>query len=313
MAAVVGELAELLTSVSARDVWFLPAERHVLEFAFFNSLFGALLLVTYASRSTRGSSSSNSNSHSGNLGDLTQQRHQQLSSSSQQQTAQPSDDRQRLSPIAKLLRAVLTLCLCVTIVHKSMGRKIALMAMPCHYATAWYLYSLYETSHRRAERAFNISVYYLFFTLLAIAMPDLKDLVLPGEILNFWTHHVVLLIVPVYLMASRQYNVDLSGMYYLRLAVAYGALFHFDVMTPAALVSGKNVGYMLTPPPKTPFKDQWFRFWHCGVLIACGLIVWLVCRLVYTPSNSHTERRSGSTTVKAARGPDAKQKAIKHS
>jgi len=164
------------------------------------------------------------------------------------------------------------------------------MFMPCHFTTACYLFSLWVPDKSRAEEAFNISVHFMFFTWLAIALPDHRGLTQFGEVLNFWVHHWVLLLIPLYWIGSGHFVVrqPLHDRHrYFKLAISAALLVHFDVMAMAALNSGHNVrsvvdlrlligcyvfacSYMLRPPPKTPFTGTWFRWAHIALLIFSG-------------------------------------------
>jgi hypothetical protein len=83
---------------------------------------------------------------------------------------------------------------------------------------------------------------------LALVLPDYRGLNLPGEILNFWVHHWILLITPIAILWSDQFKHNKSIHFFL-LAFAFAGLFHFNIMNIGALVTGKNVSYMLFPPP----------------------------------------------------------------
>jgi len=123
----------------------------------------------------------------------------------------------------------------------------------------------------------------MFFTWLALLLPDHAGLNQIGEVHNFWLHHWVLFIIPIYLIFTYHYRIDHSDHYYFKLAAGFGALLHFNIMSMAAVISGHNVGYMLYPPPKTIFTGPFFRWGHAGFLIIMGwisgyLIPWIVLR-----------------------------------
>jgi len=269
--------AELLHSISAvttsngtiphEKVWYLPAEQHILEIIVSNVIFGTLLLMTLR----RGKSA--------------------LSSTPRH------DDIQRLSLIGKILRFVLTVCFLYTIWHKYNGKKLALMIMPCHAVTLCYLFSLYSRRHSTAEFMFNVSVHFMFFTWLALLLPDHAGLKQFGEIPNFWVHHWVLFIIPIYLIATSHYNIDHADHYYFRLAAGFGALLHFNIMSIAGIISGHNVGYMLAPPPKTIIKGPYFRWGHAAFLVIMGwisgyLVPWLIVKAKDTFMRIFKSKRS---------------------
>jgi len=170
----------------------------------------------------------------------------------------------------RLMGVVLSICLMVTIGHKFYGEKIALMLMPCHVVTAFYLFSLFCPDKAYASAAFNISIHYQFFTWLALSLPDHAGLNQRGEILNFWIHHWLLVFIPFFVIFSRHFELDKRGHYYFQLAICIAGLIHYDIMLPAGLFTGQNVGYMVFPPSKSPGKGPFFRVMHMMFLVFMG-------------------------------------------
>jgi len=152
-----------------------------------------------------------------------------------------------------LFRIVLTINLFAQVIYKSMRgwRVLTYMFQPCHAATLLYLYCLYTKDYTRATKAFQIGLHYMFFTALAIAVPDTSQLHLPFEVLNFWVQHYTLLLCPLYLLVNRRFILSPSWAL-TSYSVGMGMLFHFTFQLPAALLSGVNVNYMLWPPPGVP-------------------------------------------------------------
>jgi len=265
MSSVLSSLGKWLYSISAvgrpnsgflpEKVFFLSPEQHILELLVSNILFGGLLYVTLK----RGKSKT-STTH-----------------------VHPSKDVQQLTLVAKVMRFVLTICFFITIYHKYNGNKLTLMMMPCHFVTLCYLACLYAKKHSTGEFIFNVSTHYMFFTWLALLLPDHAGLTQFGEIHNFWVHHWILFIIPLYCVFTYHYKIDHTDHYYFKLAAALGGLVHFDMMGVAGLLSGQNVGYMLFPPPKTVYAGQFFRWGHAGFLVLMGwvsgyLLPWLVVK-----------------------------------
>jgi len=202
-----------------------------------------------------------------------------------------------------VLRTLLSACFIITSYHKYMGQKLGYMLMPCHFATLCYLYSMYTTNYRRANTMFNIAIHFMFFTVLALALPDFTHFSLFGEVFNFWAHHWILLIVPLYLLVSGHYIIDQRDSYYFLLAVGLGGLVHFDIQAPAGFLSGLNVNYLFWPPPKSPFKGQYFRWYLTVALVLCAWISgtllpkFLAKKLLTSNSttNEHTKQRKSHT------------------
>jgi len=258
--SVLQPLGQGLQAIAAKtnpdEVWYLPTEQHVAELIFFNVVF--IFGLYYTQRWDE----------------------QQERAKGNKPVSLPREEQQ-LTPILKVYRLILTLCLCVTVCHKYLGNKLSNMFMPCHCATACYLYCLWTKDKRRAELAFNVSMHFLFYTFLAILLPDFRGLTLPFEITNFWVHHWILFIIPLHLIVTRHYHLERTkSLYYYAHAVCWGGLVHFDVMGVAGLLSGLNVGYMLHPPKHTPFKGMWFRWGHASFLIIMGAL----CGFLFVPA-----------------------------
>jgi len=146
------------------------------------------------------------------------------------------------------------------------------MLMPCHSVTLCYLAAMYARKHSTGEFIFNIAIHYMFFTWLALLLPDRRGLTQFFEIENFWVHHWMLFIVPIYLIFSLHYKVDHVDHYHYKLASGFGALLHFNVMSLAGLISGHNVSYMVYPPSKSPAQGTYYRLIHMVFLVVMGWV-----------------------------------------
>jgi len=159
-----------------------------------------------------------------------------------------------LNFIEHILGITLTINIIAQLIYKTLRgwRVLSYLLQPCHMATLLILYCLYTTNHQRAVVVFQISLHYTFFTILAIAVPDLSQLHLPLEVTNFWVQHWALVLAPLYLLFfSNRFPLSPSVPTTL-LAIGFGGLFHFLAQLPAGMVTGVNVNYMLWPPPGVP-------------------------------------------------------------
>jgi len=159
-----------------------------------------------------------------------------------------------LTLIEKILGFTLTVNILAQVIYKSVrGWKVlSYMLQPCHMATLLCLYCLYSKNYQRASTVFQISLHYAFFTILAIAVPDLAQLHLPFEVLNFWVQHYALVLTPLYLLFFSDRFPLSPSLSTTILAIGIGGIFHFGCQLPAGIVTGINVNYMLWPPPGVP-------------------------------------------------------------
>jgi hypothetical protein len=140
-------------------------------------------------------------------------------------------------------------------------RVLSYLLQPCHAETLLLLFCLYSSNYKWAATTFQISLHYTFFTILAIAVPDLTQLHLPLEVLNFWVQHYALLFTPLYLLVFSDRFPLTPSIPTSLLAIGLGGLFHFALQLPAGIVTGVNVNYMLWPPPGVPpaFAEKNYR------------------------------------------------------
>lgn len=156
-----------------------------------------------------------------------------------------------LNFIERILGFTLIVNIIAQLIYKTLRgwRVLSYMLQPCHVATVLMLYCFYTTNYKRAVVVFQVSLHYTFFTILAIAVPDLAQLHLPLEVTNFWIQHYAILIAPLYvLFFSNRFPLSPSVSTTL-LAIGFGGLFHYLFQLPAGMVTGINVNYMLWPPP----------------------------------------------------------------
>lgn len=251
--------------ITSNGLWYLSPEDHAREFILFNFLMILLFYITLRKGNASAREHGNYNRGDNDL------------NNSRFYPSQHKTSLQTLPMMLKVYRGILTVCLIVTVLHKWNGNKLPNLLMPCHITTFLLLYSLWSLNYQRAETVFNVSIYFMFFTWLAIAVPDLRDLNQFGERINFWVHHWILAIIPLHILYTEHYRVNNEEHYYLKLTICFGIFIHYDVMLIAAIMTGFNVGYMLFPPPGSPFKGVYFRFqlFICFVVLGsfCGYIV----------------------------------------
>jgi len=143
-----------------------------------------------------------------------------------------------LNLLEHTFRVTLTINFILQLIYKTTRgwRILTYMLQPCHAATLVYLYCLYTKDYTRATKAFQIGLHYMFFTALAIAVPDTTQLHLPFEVANFWIQHYALLLCPLYLLVNRRFILSPSWAL-TSYSVGIGLLFHFATQWPAAILS----------------------------------------------------------------------------
>lgn len=209
------------------------------------------------------------------------------------------------------LRIITAIFCAMNIFYKSNGYpgKIYFLSMPCHvnWAMALILCFYPNLSSHVSNILCQIWIGMTGLTITAIALPDLTDLTLPFEVPFFFLHHAVLLIYPLYYLASgkitllplppnndvinntnhnniqRQKQKESAISCFLKwfiLSCASFVFFYVTMITPLSIHTGLNLNYMLSPPP-TPgsiIAGPNYRL-QSGLCVA---IVFFVMRLLGT-------------------------------
>lgn len=98
-------------------------------------------------------------------------------------------------------------------------------------------------------KIWNEILIFLLCRMLAFLFPDLRDYQQPFEVEFFWIEHILILAVPIYVILRHpEFLLPLCG----KVAMASYSLFafyHTSILSAAALWYGKNLNYLICPPP----------------------------------------------------------------
>ncbi|OBZ86323.1 hypothetical protein A0J61_05624 [Choanephora cucurbitarum] len=141
--------------------------------------------------------------------------------------------------------------LLLTLTHKIVRGRVWFMMQPCHASGLLLLLALVYPNKQSPypHIIFNIYLHLQWGALAALAFPDLREHSMVGETFNFFAEHILLLVVPVYMIYSRRYVVLPKSEDMLYLSFFSYAFFHTPVLHLTSLVSGLNLNYMFAPPP----------------------------------------------------------------
>jgi hypothetical protein len=139
----------------------------------------------------------------------------------------------------------------------------------------------------------SICVYNIWGTVLAIIFPDLRECNLFFEYENFWIEHFMLVIVPIVFIFKKRfllypyhtgigklinynYNInDISILTFIAFcAFLVHAIWHSLVLSIVALYSGRNLNYLLSPPPG--ILQNFGRSYRVVMYCACLLLTILI-------------------------------------
>ncbi|KAI9487687.1 MAG: TMEM164 family-domain-containing protein [Benjaminiella poitrasii] len=141
--------------------------------------------------------------------------------------------------------------LLLTLTHKIIRNRVWFMLQPCHMSGVLLLFTLVypNKSSPIPHVFFNIYLHLQWGALAALAFPDLREHSMIGETFNFFAEHVLLLVVPVYMIYSRRYVVLPKSKEVLFLSFFSYSFFHTPLLHLTSLISGFNLNYMWAPPP----------------------------------------------------------------
>ncbi|KAI8971575.1 TMEM164 family-domain-containing protein [Mycotypha africana] len=145
----------------------------------------------------------------------------------------------------------LFLSLLLTLTHKVIRHRVWFMLQPCHMSGVLLLFTLVYPNKRSPipQIFFNIYLHLQWGALAALAFPDLREHSLIGETFNFFAEHILLLLVPVYMIYSRRYIVLPRSKEILFLSFFSYSFFHTPLLHVISLTTGFNLNYMWAPPP----------------------------------------------------------------
>lgn len=215
--------------------WYLQPERHIVESAI--ATVAALLVIGYLQISH----------HDKNKSDKQQQK------------------RLNQQPPA-LIRLSTLVIFTMVLTYKLNGydTKIFQMLAPCN--VLWILAMILHFYPNLSASKFRLIVQlfstYIMLPIVAIAVPDLSDLTLFGEVQVFFLHHIILILIPVYYVVTGRVSliteggggsslmtvVSMNARHWLMGSACF-TLLYFPIVSLVSIWSGINLNYMLSPPP----------------------------------------------------------------
>lgn len=147
-----------------------------------------------------------------------------------------------------MLQVLCWACAAATLFYKGSTGRLIYLLQPCHLSNALLLLlTLLPRGSRLATWLFFFNLHTAYGTWMAVLMPDLKNLILPGEVLYFFTQHGMLLALPAVWLVRRRYALFAHSARLTTLMWALFALLHFGVLLPVSLMTNTNINYMMMP------------------------------------------------------------------
>ncbi|KAI8095447.1 TMEM164 family-domain-containing protein [Thamnidium elegans] len=171
--------------------------------------------------------------------------------------------------------------LLLTLTHKIIRHRVWFMMQPCHMSGLLLLFTLAYPNKKSPvpHIFFNIYLHLQWGALAALAFPDLREHTLIGETFNFFAEHILLLVVPIYMIYCRRYVVLPKSKEILFLSFFSYCFFHTPILHITSLVSGFNLNYMFAPPPIKPLLQlgPLYRIVMYGLAFVFKFVTRFIC------------------------------------
>ncbi|XP_067122259.1 transmembrane protein 164 [Centruroides vittatus] len=166
------------------------------------------------------------------------------------------------------LLMLMCLVLGMEIGFKFSSKTVIYFLNPCHIVTMIQIFLLSVPPSRLVTTLFRIQIHCLNGPLLAIFFPVLNTRELPMELESYWIQHILMLIIPFYLLRTGMngaYTVEcLKDFSWTAMTLGILFLYHFILLQILGIVTQVNLNSMVCPAVSDPFRGQNYRLWAIG-------------------------------------------------
>ncbi|XP_013393802.1 transmembrane protein 164 [Lingula anatina] len=172
----------------------------------------------------------------------------------------------RNSKMKRFLSVLLTLTFGVELGYKLATKQFIWIFNPCHLETIAQIFLLAAPSNKYVTTVFRLHMYAFHGATLAMLLPVTNTRLLPFETEVYYVQHILMLLVPYFLMRERgpYLTEPISDIWWPLMALGILYFWHFGPLHYIAYLSQVNLNNMLCPAISDPFYGPRYRWWAMG-------------------------------------------------
>jgi len=197
------------------------------------------------------------------------------------------------------LLMILSLVFGLELGYKLATGQLLWLLNPCHVLTVVQMLLLVSPPSRLTSSLFRLHIYWLTGPVLAVLFPVTVTRHIAGEVTTYWVQHLLLLLVPGYLITTAQYSVERTAdTDWPLLSLSVFSSYHWLVLQPIGLLTGVNLNNMLCPAASDPFASSYYRIIAMSYFV---VLLPLVGKLYSLTANYLISIKGGNVVLKDAK------------